>query len=162
MRSGEVTAMDKAATLEQLSAAKKSHIKWVNRAKSLVEGLPVEKDAIPVDSTECNFGQWFYGEGQKLNAMANMDCLGKIESLHFDLHDVYMKIFKLYFGEANRSMLSKLFRMKKKISDQEKDIARDYYKQLETVSKLLLEEISKLERRLYAMPQSSFEQNKVT
>jgi len=149
--------MNKEETLEQLSAAKKAHIKWVNRAKSLVEGIPVEKDAIPVDSTECRFGQWFYGEGQKLNAMSNMDCLGKIESLHFSLHDIYMKIFKLYFGEMDRSFFSKLFRTKTKISDRDKEIARDYYVQLEKVSKELLEEIGKLERRLYATAATSFE-----
>jgi hypothetical protein len=149
--------MNKEETLEQLSAAKKAHIKWVNRAKSLVEGIPVEKDAIPVDSTECRFGQWFYGEGQKLNAMSNMDCLGKIETLHFSLHDIYMKIFKLYFGEVNRSFFSKIFKTQTKVSDRDKDIARDYFVQLEQVSKELLEEIGKLERRLYATAAASFE-----
>jgi hypothetical protein len=149
--------MNKEETLEQLSAAKKAHIKWVNRAKSLVEGIPVEKDAIPVDSTECRFGQWFYGEGQKLNAMSNMECLGKIETLHFSLHDIYMKIFKLYFGEMNRSFFSKIFKTQTKISDRDKEIARDYFVQLEQVSKELLEEIGKLERRLYATAAASFE-----
>ena len=149
--------MNKEETLTQLSAAKKAHIKWVNRAKSLVEGIPVEKDAIPVDSTECQFGQWFYGEGQKLNALPSMDCMGKIETLHFTLHDNYLKIFKLYFGEPNRSFFSKLFNMKPKISDLDKEIARDYYMKLEDVSKQLLEEISKPERRLYATTAQSFE-----
>lgn len=151
--------MDKTATLEQLSAAKKAHIKWVNRAKSLVEGIPVEKDAIPVDSTECQFGSWFYGEGQKLNAMPNMDCLGIVETLHFQLHDIYMKIFKLYFGETNRSFFSKLFKMKKKVSDQEKEMAKEYFAQLQDISKNLLDEIGKLERRLHAISQSSFEEH---
>ncbi len=150
--------MNKTETLDQLSAAKKAHIKWVNRAKSLVEGIPVEKDAIPVDSTECQFGTWFYGEGQKLYAMSSMDCLDIIENLHFQLHDIYMKIFKLYFGETNRSFFSKLFKMKKKVSDQEKEMAKEYFAKLQEVSKELLDEIGKLERRLHAMPQSSFEE----
>lgn len=149
--------MNKEETLEQLGAAKKAHIKWVNRAKSLVRGIPVEKDAIPVDSTECQFGQWFYGEGQKLNMMSNMDCLGTIESLHFTLHDTYMKIFKIYFGETNRSFFSKLFKTKSKVTDQEKEIAQDYFESLEATSKQLLEEIGRLERRLYATQASSFE-----
>jgi mevalonate kinase len=150
--------MDKEETLGQLSAAKKAHIKWVNRAKALVEGIPVEKDAIPVDSTECQFGTWFYGEGQKLNAMTNMECLGNIETLHFHLHDIYLKIFKLYFGETHRSFFSKLFRMKKQISDQEKEIAKEYFDQMKNVSKQLLGQIGKLERRLYAIPQTTFDE----
>lgn len=149
--------MNKQETLEQLSAAKKAHIKWVNRAKSLVEGLPVEKDAIPVDSTECQFGQWFYGEGQQLNALPSMECMGKIENLHFALHDNYMKIFKLYFGEPNRSFFSKIFNLKPKISDEDKATAREYYVKLEEVSKQLLDEIGRLERRLHAMSSERFE-----
>jgi hypothetical protein len=148
--------MNKEETLELLSAAKKAHVKWVNRARSLVEGLPVAKDAIPVDSTECRFGQWFYAEGQKLNAMPNMDCLDRIETLHSDLHEHYLKIFKLYFGETNRSLLSKLFKMKNKISDHEKEAARDYYQRLGEISKQLLDEIGRLERRLHAIQASSF------
>lgn len=149
--------MDKEDTLLQLGAAKKAHIKWVNRAKSLIEGIPVEKDAIPVDSTECQFGGWFYGEGQKLNAFSNMDCLGNIETLHFQLHDIYMKIFKLYFGEDRRSFFTKLFNKKKKISEQDREVAKDYFSQLDGVSKQLLAEIGKLERRMYAMTAESFE-----
>lgn len=148
--------MDKASTLEQLGAAKKAHIKWVNRAKSLIEGIPVEKDAIPVDSTECQFGSWFYGEGQQLNTFSGMDCLGRIEALHFELHDYYMKIFKVYFGEDRKSFFKKLFNSKKKISDNERQLAREYYTQLESVSKNLLDEIGKLERRLYAMSAEAF------
>jgi hypothetical protein len=149
--------MDKEETLGHLSAAKKAHIKWVNRAKSLVEGLPVDKDAIPVDSTECKFGLWFYGEGQKLNAIPGMECLASIEKLHFQLHDIYMKIFKIYFGDADRSFFSKLFKMKHKVSDEDKQIARESFLSMENISKQLLEEIGKLERRLHALPMTAFE-----
>jgi len=148
--------MNKEETIEQLHSAKKAHIKWVQRAKALIEGIPVEKDAIPVDCTECKFGQWFYGEGQKLNAMPGMDILKEIETLHFNLHDVYMKIFKVYFGEVNRSFFSKIFSVKNKISESDKEIAKDYYQQLLIISNQLLETIDRLERRLLAIPASSF------
>lgn len=148
--------MQKEAVLERLAAAKKAHIKWVNRAKSLVEGLPIDKDAIPMDSTECQFGTWFYSDGQKLNMLTNMDCMGTIETLHTQLHDTYLKIFKLYFGEDKRSFFSKLFNTKSKIGEMEKEMARDYFGHLEGISKKLLEEIGKLERRLYAMPGDTF------
>ena len=151
--------MNKVDTVEHLHAAKKAHVKWVQRAKALIEGLPVEKDAIPVDCTECKFGQWFYSEGQNLNAIPSMDCLHDIETLHFNLHDMYMKIFKLYFGEMNRSFFSKLFNMKKKVSESDKEVARDYYKQLLEISHELLEVIDRLERRLHAMSKTSFEEN---
>jgi len=151
--------MNKAETLEHLHGAKKAHIKWVQRAKALIEGLPIEKDAIPVDCTECKFGQWFYEEGQNLNAIPGMDCLDEIESLHFNLHDMYMKIFKVYFGEMNRSFFSKLFNMKKKVSDNDKAIAREYYEQLLAISQQLIEVINRLERRLHAMNSDVFKES---
>ena len=151
--------MNKSETVEHLHSAKKAHVKWVQRAKALIEGLPIEKDAIPVDCTECKFGQWFYGDGQNLNAIPGMDCLHEIETLHFNLHDMYMKIFKVYFGEMNRSFFSKLFNMKKKVSESDKEIAREYYNQLLDISNQLLEVIGKLERRLHAMTAEAFESN---
>jgi len=149
--------MDKETTLSELSAAKKAHIKWVNRAKTLIEGFPVEKEAIPVDSTECQFGTWFYGDGQRLYAFSGMDCLEAIESLHFQLHDTYFRIFSLYFGEDKRSFFSKLLNRKKKISDSDKAVARGYFSELEEISKKLLGEIGRLERRLNAMSIEAFE-----
>jgi hypothetical protein len=138
-------------TLTQLRNAKKAHIKWVHRARALTEGLPVEKDAIPMDSTECIFGQWFYGEGQSLGLMPGMDCFKEIEYKHNDLHDAYLKIFKIYFGEMNRSFFSKLFNLKKTVSPHEQEIAVDYFAQLKAISEELLVQIEKLERRINAM-----------
>ena len=149
--------MDKVVTLQLLSDAKKGHVKWVQRAKLLIEGLPIDEGAIPLSCTDCNFGQWFYGEGQKLNALGNMSCLNEIEKAHFILHDQYMKIFKIYFTDNDRSFLSKLFNSKKKISDQEKEMAKEYFSKLQSASEEVLDHISKLERRLYAISQSSFD-----
>jgi len=142
--------MSKEETLEQLRKAKKAHIKWVHRARALTEGLPVEQDAIPMDSTECVFGQWFYGEGQKLGVLPGMDCFKEIEHRHNELHDAYLKIFKIYFGEMNRSFFSKLFNLKKKISPHEQELALEYFKKLKGISEELLLQIEKLERRVNA------------
>ena len=152
-------SMNKAETLEHLHSAKKAHVKWVQRAKALIEGLPIEKEAIPVDCTECKFGQWFYGEGQNLNAIPGMDCMDEMESLHFNLHDMYMKIFKVYFGEMNRSFFSKLFNMKKKVTENDKEIVREYYEQLLVISHQLIDVINRLERRLHAMNSDNFSES---
>lgn len=149
--------MDKEHTLSHLRDAKKAHIKWVQRAKALIEGLPVEKEQVPVDCTECMFGKWFYSDAQELQAIPNMDCLKEIEKLHFELHDVYMKIFKIYFAETNRSFFSKLFGTKKKVSDSEQGIAQEYFKNLRGISEQLILVIERLERRIHALNSDSFE-----
>ena len=148
--------MDKNGLLEHLRNAKKAHLKWLQRAKALISNIPVEKDAIPVDYTECMFGQWFYSEGQEVALMPGMDCVAQIGLKHQELHDEYLKIFKIYFGEANKSFFSKLFNLKKKISESEQEIARQYYDNLKLISDDLLKLIEKLERRISALPENAF------
>ncbi len=148
--------MKKEETLAQLHNAKKAHITWVNRARSLIEGLPIEKEQVPVHNTDCQFGQWFYGEGQRLNRIPSMECLKEIETLHTELHDVYMKIFRIYFSDEDRSLLSKLFGTRKKISTLNQEIAQDYYEKLRGISEKLIATIERLERRLLALSEQNF------
>ena len=152
--------MDKEHILEHLRAAKSAHIKWVQKAKLLINGIDVKEDSIPVDSTECKFGQWFYSEGQVLNALSNnpVECMVKIERLHFNLHDVYMNIFNIYFNKPKGGFFSKLFGKKTTIEDYEVDKAKQYYANLEIISQELLEEINRLERRLIAVPEERIKQ----
>lgn len=148
--------MDKEHVVEHLRAAKAAHIKWVQKAKLLISGLEVEEDAIPVDSTECKFGKWFYTDGQILNSLSNNppECMAKIETLHFQLHDTYLKIFSVYFGKAKGGFFAKMFgnnNNKKSVNEHEKQAAIGYYNELEQISKELLDEINRLERRLIAV-----------
>ena len=147
--------MEKEQVLEHLRAAKAAHIKWVQKAKLLINGVDIEENAIPVDSTECNFGKWFYSDGQILNALSNnpLECMQQIESLHFNLHDMYLKIFSIYFAEEKKKgFFAKLFGMRKKeLSDSESRLAKTYYAELEQISRDLLDEINRLERRLIAV-----------
>lgn len=150
--------MQKNEVLEHLRNAKVAHLKWVQRGKTLVSNIPVEKDAIPMDYTACMFGQWFYSDGQRIAMMAGMDCIGEIGKKHQELHDEYVKIFKIYFGDAHKSFFSKLFNLKKHVSEAEQDIAKEYYNTLKEISEELLKLIDKLERRVSALPQTAFEE----
>jgi hypothetical protein len=145
--------MEKNTILEQLRAAKAAHISWVQRAKLLIEGIEIDKNSIPVNSTECKFGQWFYGDAQKLNALRNnsLECMDNIENEHAKLHDIYLKIFKLYYVVETRGFFAKLFSNKKKLTNETIELGREYFIQLEQISKTLLLEISKLERRVIAI-----------
>ena len=148
--------MDKKEIVDQLRTAKSSHIKWLQKAKLLINGLPIKEDAIPIDSTECKFGKWFYTEGQKLNNMPNnaLACMTTIENLHFDMHDIYLKIFKIFFSKPKQGIFFKIFGLQKKeLTVVELSTAKEYFLQMEIVSKDLLEELNRLERRLLAIPE---------
>lgn len=147
--------MTKEEVLTHLRAAKSAHIKWVQKAKLLINGLDIKEDAIPVDSTECNFGKWFYSDGQMLNALSNnpLECMQKIETLHFNLHDTYLSIFNIYFSQEKKSgFFAKLFGIKRRsLSNIEEQIAHEHYETMEKISHELLDEINRLERRLIAV-----------
>lgn len=153
--------MTKEDVLGHLRAAKSAHIKWVQKAKLLISGIDIEEGAIPVNSTECKFGQWFYSDGQILNALSNnpLECMQRIERLHFDLHDMYLNIFSIYFAETKKAgFFAKLFGFKRKeISAAESTLAEGYYKTMEGISTELIEEINRLERRLIAVSDAKIE-----
>ena len=153
--------MKKEDVLGHLRAAKAAHIKWVQKAKLLINGVDIKEDSIPVDSTECKFGQWFYSDGQVLNALSNnpLECMQKIEGLHFELHDNYLSIFNIYFTHGKKpGFFSKIFGVKKRVlSPSEVQLAHERYARLEEISKELLDEINRLERRLIAVSEEKIE-----
>jgi hypothetical protein len=150
--------MEKSEILEQLRAAKAAHINWVQRAKLLISGFQIDESSIPVNSTQCQFGKWFYTDAQKLNAMQNnpMECMNTIEQLHFDLHDIYLNIYKIYYETESKGFFSKIFGKKKKINEDAKELAKKYYQNMEEVSKKLVAEINRMERRIVAISDKEF------
>jgi hypothetical protein len=65
--------------------AKVSHKRWVENARSLIEGVPLDKSQVPVNATDCVFGKWYYNEGQ---ALKSISIFREIESHHDALHQV--------------------------------------------------------------------------
>lgn len=142
--------MTREEILNQLRSAKAAHVSWVQRAKLLIEGLSISEGAIPVNSTECGFGQWFYADGQRLNTIRNIpiECMEDIETLHFQLHDVYLNIYKIYYATDQQGFFSKMFGQKKKVSDAEMILARTYYDEMHAVSLDLIKALNLMERRI--------------
>ena len=142
--------MNKEEILGQLRAAKAAHISWVQRAKLLIEGFTINETSIPVNSTECQFGQWFYAEGQRLNDIRNNppESMQEIESLHFKLHDVYLNIYKIYYDLEKKSFFAKVFGKKKKVSEEDQALAKTYFDEMEAISKELVNALNVMERRI--------------
>jgi len=142
--------MNRDEILGQLRAAKAAHISWVQRAKMLIEGFSINESSIPVNSTECEFGKWFYSDGQRLNDIRNnpVSAMNEIEDLHFKLHDIYMNIFKIYYDTEKKGFFSKMFGKKKKVNDEDKATAKKFFVEMEGVSKELVQALNTMERRI--------------
>jgi len=149
--------MEKIDVLKNIRAARRSHTQWVDKAKSLVNGLEVKKEQIPLEVTECSFGKWFYCDGQILLSFFTEEAIGKLDDKHKELHDIYMKIFKIYFPKHKGSFFAKLFKQKVKVSHQDETVALAYLRNLEEVSKKLIEQINLMERRIVALPESELD-----
>lgn len=103
--------------IQKLRKAKQSHKRWVSYASALIEGIPIEKDQVPINYTDCEFGSWYYGDGQALSGLREFK---EIEDPHSQLHTLYMQIFALLFNEKNTlylaNWLEKLQKLMNKIN----------------------------------------------
>ena len=142
--------MDKDEILNRLRVAKAAHISWVQRAKLLIEGFTINETSIPINSTECEFGKWFYSDGQRLNEIRNnpVESMQEIESIHFKLHDMYLNIYKIYYDMEKKSFFSKVFGKKKKVSEEDKALAKKYYDEMDLISQDLVKALNLMERRI--------------
>ena len=149
--------MKKDEILRQIHNARKAHISWVQRAKALVAGVPLSEDQIPMNATECLFGKWFYDEGIRLKKLPGFEIIDDIERQHIDLHEEYLKIFQIFFGQKP-SLLGKLLPFfKKKVTPEERQHAKIILADLEKTSNELLDILSLLERRVEALQPEAFE-----
>jgi len=151
--------MQKDEVLNHLRQAKSAHIGWVQRAKFLIEGVSISENAIPVNQMECRFGKWFYSDGQRLQYIRNnpVECMVEIEELHSQLHSVYFNIYTIYYLKDKKGFFTKIFGKKDRVSQEEKELAREYYKDIEILSKELLKQLTMMERRIIVLSAEEIE-----
>ena len=139
--------MAKKQLINHLRAAKAAHIKWRSYAQALVAGLPLDEGQVPVVHTDCAFGKWYYGAGQRLSSLPAFNAIG---IPHERLHAIYMEIFKLLFETEEMGFFSKLIGASKR-QNQKSDRIDVLLGSLLDMSKTLLDAIELLERDLLAL-----------
>ena len=149
--------MQKSEIISKIRAARFAHVQWVQKAKSLVNGLEIREEDIPLTSDSCTFGKWFYSDGQVLLAIFNEKSVKEIETLHNQLHEEYMNIFKIYFDLSNLGFFAKLLNRGKKISEKEKLKALVYLSNLEKISDSLIQHLNIMETKINMADAEMFE-----
>jgi len=133
---------NKEEAIEYLENAKISHLEWVEKAKDLVfSNLDLSEKIIPVNSTECKFGKWFFNEGRELLLLEEISDLTEIESLHKELHEIYEIIFNIYYLKNKKSFIGNLFGIKRKIDSEDLNKSKKSFNKMVLVSEKLLKEI---------------------
>jgi hypothetical protein len=151
--------MNKLAIINRLRDSKKAHIAWVSHAHTLVEGLTVDEEKVPVHGTECGFGCWYYGEGQ---ALSQLPIFRDIEEPHLELHDLYLQIYKhvqVRKQEDDSSMLGRLFGSNKELVAK-KAAAEAHismlFMRLKVISKQIASQLDSLADSIVAMDDADF------
>lgn len=136
----------KAEIISKLRMAKTSHMKWISDVQILIRlGDVKEANAtIPVNYTSCDFGKWYYGEGQKLDEFTEYT---DIEEIHQLVHDTYLQIYSLYKKPIEGSLFNSA---KKQLAEREtKALKLDLI--LKQYSKLLFELLITLEKKIKSL-----------
>ncbi len=118
------------ALLAVIRRAKSSHIRWRAYAQGLVAGVPVSDDVAPVQHIDCQFGHWYYGEGQRW--LGHLSIFQDIQGPHELLHLVYAQIHRLVEHRRHEEAAWKL-------------------EELVGISKTLIEQLDLLEQEVHAL-----------
>jgi hypothetical protein len=144
--------------VHEIRAAKRAHINWVSHAHALIEGLPLEKNQVPVNATECKFGSWYYGTGQALSMLPEFKA---IESVHMALHETYARIFKHLFGQPEQSQpkswVERWFGARTEATEDHHEAARQLFPELKRQSEVVVAQLERLERCVVEMDAAEFD-----
>ena len=120
--------MSKHLTEEEVTNLKEAHLKWVEKARKIVEKGSIHGMSTPVEDTECAFGKLLHSG---LLDGVDEDLTYEINTAHFLVHDTYHNIFHLFNG-------------KEELSEEEKTQAQAIFEILDEVSHELLNSIDNL------------------
>ncbi len=140
--------MTKAEAIEKIRKAKMGHKKWVSYAKAMHMGINVDKDAVPMLETDCDFGKWYYGEGQ---IFSDLESFQAIEAPHSLLHQTYMQLYKA----RRKPVKTGIFISKNKAQNEKQKKLDNLMNQLLQVSQILTDNLKELETDIKNM--SDFE-----
>ena len=148
--------MNKNNIIEIVQSAQKEINSMLENSKLIKDGLIPRYKSISKNPEECSFGQWFYGEGQKLKQFSNnpMECLQNIELLHNEFHKVYHEIHQLHESSKAKGGFFGMFSKKEEIP---KEYLEQLFHELENSHQKLMAELVKMERRIQATPQEKFD-----
>jgi len=142
--------MTKKDAIEQVRKAKLGHKKWISYAKAIHMGIPLKTESLPVIETECDFGKWYYRDGQ---IFSNIESFRSIEEPHGILHNTYMKLYKT----MNEPVQTGLFVSKSKAERKKAKEMDELMDKLLQISEILINNLSRFEMDLKELSDDEFE-----
>lgn len=148
---------NKEKSIHNLHQARTEHIRWVNAIKLLVSGIDVSADTITLAPTDSSFGKWFYNEAMIFSMGTSRMVIEEIEVLLLALHDKYMKIYPIYYGNKKKNLLGGLLGTKTKASEHEIELSVRYYEEIVDLSDKFKHKLRILESQLLSLGEEKFD-----
>ncbi len=148
---------NKEKSIHNLHQARTEHIRWVNSIKLLVSGIDVSPDSIALSPTESPFGKWFYSEAMIFSMGTSRMVIEEIEVLLLALHDKYMKIYPIYYGNKKKNILGGFLGAKNKASEHEIELSIRYYEEIVNLSDKFKHKLRILESQLLSLGEEKFD-----
>lgn len=94
------------ALLVRLHEAKKGHLRWIGRVEELVQNNLSDSPLIESSGTECALGKWLIHEFKSIDRNSKIfNAFSAVDTLHKELHDLYLDILALKSGKGQNKML---------------------------------------------------------
>lgn len=140
--------------LHRLHQARVEHIRWVGMIKLLSAGLlDTSKQKIELNTSEIDFGKWYYQEAMLFKDTTSVDTVFEIEALWTEIHNHFMQIYEVCVSKHKNN----LFGMKKPLSDGAIRISAVHYQEIITLSDKLKNILRVFEKQLNAKGEYEFE-----
>lgn len=98
--------MAQKALIIGLHEAKKAHLHWINRVEDVVKHNLPDSPLIESSATECSLGKWFIHEFKSIDRNSKIfHSLNTVDSLHKELHDLYLDLLAVKFGNGQNKIL---------------------------------------------------------
>ena len=147
--------MTKEETLEAIEKARLAHIEQMRKINMMLRGREV-KNPTSVAKTECQFGQWLYGDTKEfLTNILGLQFYEELDNAHEKWHTEYAKIYELVVPKKKGGFFSKLL-SSEEVDEMALDKAKAYNNDLEPNTENLLRMLEKSKRRINAMSESKF------
>ncbi|TNF99421.1 MAG: hypothetical protein EP297_05615 [Gammaproteobacteria bacterium] len=146
--------MTKADIMKRLKSARVSHLIWRSYAQALISGMAIDKEKVPVAHTDCDFGHWYYGDGQILSSLPSFQA---IESPHKNLHSEYMHICIGLFGDECPVGEKNIDKLGLKHTPNSNDVNNQHIRKIIDASSALLTAIEELETDIKKREDSDLE-----
>jgi hypothetical protein len=130
-----------------------SLIEFKNAVQKINLGLEIERNKVHLSQTDCDFGIWFYQEGQYLN---NLKSFQYLEKKHNKIHRIFQTIYKMSLSEFTREETVFLISNADKLKNKDKRLLDAYCKDFIKESDKLSNGVKKLYNEIVLMPDTYF------